>query len=124
MTSVRKAVKKAKKRAREHTAEPMLSRRGFFAMLQLFCGKYPKSLSEFDAPLIRRLARLKSMNTRLEREKRKQGKWQEWLEFKAYAKRQQETLLPPWMLGLDYPPTDGPSFERFQEYLQKRADNE
>lgn len=94
MTSVRKAVKKAKNRANKNTAPTTLTRLGFLTMAQLFCGEYPKSISELDAVLIRRLARLKQLNTRLERKKRKQGKWQEWLEFKAYAKRQRLQMKP------------------------------
>lgn len=94
MTSVRRAVKKAKNRANQNATQATLSRRGFLALARLFCGEYPRSISELDAALIRRLARLKQLNTRLERKKRKDGKWQEWLEFKAYVKRQGLQMKP------------------------------
>lgn len=95
MTSVRKAVKNCKKRMKRQNATAPDNRRALKAILELFEKGSSNNLEYTNVGVIRSFAKVKSSNTRLERKKRKQGKWEEWCEFKAQMKLRQATMLLP-----------------------------
>lgn len=117
MTSVRKAVKNCKKRMRQRNAIAPDNGHALKAILELFQKGASNYLEYTNVGVIRSFAKIKSTNARLERKKRKQGKWKEWCEFKTQIMRRQVTMLPPYMLGSDYPPHDF-SYEKMTNLIQ------